>query len=714
MYRQVLAVAPRHPVALHLLGMLAGQAGHRDAAMDLIRQAVAVHPEYAEAHNSLGMLMAEAGRVEDAAACFRKAVTAVPSFADGHCNLGNTLKSVGRLDEAAACYQRALALRPDLIPAGLNLAVTLCELDRCAEAEACCRQVLAAQPKLSEAHNILGAILAKTGKIDAAVAAYAQAVSLRPNNGDAQLNLAVALLRQGRAVAAVSACRQALTLMPGHDGAVGVLADAMARVDFQAVGEPFLADLCALLDHPVIAPRRVDELVMRALRLHPDLLPLLRQPQTAEFRAVAPRLGAIRLLLQFMAQTIVPAVDFERLFTRLRATMLAAWRDGGLAEAEWPLAAALAHQAFIADYAWLETDGEAAEAAALAEDNGRPDRLLVLAAYRPLHRCAHAQAIADASWPDAVESVVVRQVREPLAERQAAQSLPAITPVADGVSRAVQSQYEEHPYPRWSKFPRLPAAAPGEPFLRRLPARPDILVAGCGTGYQALVAAASYPGARVLAVDLSRTSLAFAVRKTRELGVESIEYAQADILNLGSLDRRFDVIECIGVLHHMDNPLAGWRVLAGLLKPGGLMKIGLYSELARAPHVQARAMIAERGYASDADGIRRARRAIMDDAAPQLAGLLNSRDFYNLSECRDLIFHVQESRYTIPRLQAELTQLGLEFLDFVHPDPAVGELFRRTYPGVAADRALECWDAFERGHPDTFRQMYQFWVCRKD
>ncbi len=70
-----------------------------------------------------------------------------------------------------------------------------------------------------------------------------------------------------------------------------------------------------------------------------------------------------------------------------------------------------------------------------------------------------------------------------------------------------------------------------------------MLIAGCGTGQQAIETAPRYSGARTLAVDLSLTSLAYALRKTRELGVPNLEYAQADILKLGAIGRTFDVIE---------------------------------------------------------------------------------------------------------------------------------------------------------------------------
>ena len=77
--------------------------------------------------------------------------------------------------------------------------------------------------------------------------------------------------------------------------------------------------------------------------------------------------------------------------------------------------------------------------------------------------------------------------------------------------------------------------------------------------------------------------------------MQNLEYIHADILDLGQLNRQFDVVESAGVLHHMDDPLAGWEVLANCLKLGGLMKVGLYSELARQHIVEIRKEIKQLG-----------------------------------------------------------------------------------------------------------------------
>lgn len=350
---------------------------------------------------------------------------------------------------------------------------------------------------------------------------------------------------------------------------------------------------------------------------------------------------------------------------------------------------AIAHQCFNAEYVF-EDGGFVPPAPA---DDPRAHALY--AAYKPL----------DTGSMRAPASLVKRQIDEPAEEARLRATIPSIGETASEVSARVRAQYEENPYPRWVRVPIQPISAEG-------PRR--ILIAGCGTGHQAIATARHLPSAQVLAIDLSLASLAYAKRKSLELGVSNIEYRHGDLLSLHSLSERFEQIEASGVLHHLEDPVEGWRVLAELLAPGGRMRVGLYSERARRHVVRARELIAKEGFKPTPAGIRAARAAIRARASDELfARFLKSEDFYSMSGCRDLLFHVQEHRFSLPQIGKLIQDLGLEFTGFEFADAGISERrYRERFPGDASMTNLGDWDRLEADFPDTFARMYQFWVKR--
>ena len=232
---------------------------------------------------------------------------------------------------------------------------------------------------------------------------------------------------------------------------------------------------------------------------------------------------------------------------------------------------------------------------------------LRLGAYFPLYSLANTERLLEKSWPRAVKDLIVQQIEEPAEERRIRATLPALTSIEGEVSRAVREQYEENPYPRWIK-----GGPPIQPAILNRRPQPvlDVLIAGCGTGIFTTEFARKAPGARFLAIDLSLASLSYAKRMAQGFGLTNVEFAQADITKLGTLGRTFDFIDSSGVLHHIADPWAAWQVLVSLLRPGGIMQIGLYSEMGRRNVVAARALIAERGYRPVPEDIRRIREVV--------------------------------------------------------------------------------------------------------
>ena len=85
-------------------------------------------------------------------------------------------------------------------------------------------------------------------------------------------------------------------------------------------------------------------------------------------------------------------------------------------------------------------------------------------------------------------------------------------------------------------------------------------------------------------------------------------------------------------------------------------------------------------------------------------------DFYSLSELRDLLFHVQEHRFTIPQIKDCLSKLGLKFCGF--ESGKIVKNFKLTNTGRDDPYDLDKWDLYEKDNPRSFSGMYQFW-CQK-
>jgi len=744
LYRRVLAAEPDHVECLHRLGIIALQTGRHDDARNLIAGAIARNDRIPEFHCHVGLACALLGDMAAAAVHNRRAIELAPDYADAHLNLGNVLKAQGKPDESTACYERVLALRPQSAEARYNLANVLGDQGRLDAAIAQYREALVLRPDYADAHNNLGTALAAKGELSEAVAHYQRALTLAPGLIDGYANLASALLANGDAA-----------------GALGVVARSLAMRETQAGKTLFVACVRALQSFPPAVEFR--ELVLRALaeawgrpgELAPCATALIKQNAalpaciertTAAWPRRAPMQDLLagadfavisddRLLRCLLESTPLLDLALERFLTCARAGMLELARRAGAADQVAPglldFCCALARQCFINEYVYDAPEQEWEEARRLRDALAAALQSAALipalwpvavAGYFPLHSLPGAQALLDRDWPEAVAGLLVQQVREPAEEAQIRAWLPALTAIEDDVSLMVRRQYEENPYPRWVRAPAGIPATFDQLMRRQFPLAPfrpfdkrdlDVLIAGCGTGRHSIAVAQMLADARLLAIDLSASSLGYAIRKSRECGLRNIDYMQADILRLGTIGRTFDVIDSTGVLHHLADPWTGWRVLVSLLKPGGCMRIGLYSASGRRDVTATMTFIAERGYGRSADDIRRCRQEIADfpDDTPQQR-VTTSGDFFSTSDCRDLLFHVQQHGTTIPATKEFLHANGLAFLGF-ELDARVLRTYALRFPEDPARTNLDLWDVFESENPYIFADMYVFVVQKQ-
>lgn len=677
-------------------------------ALPVLQRAIELAPHDSESLNSLGKTLQDLGRVEEALECFRRALTIRPDYSSALTNQGNALAQLGRPEDGLACLDQSLSLRPDSPLAHNDRGNILKALERSEDALAAYARAIALKPEFAEAYNNMGSALRDLGRVGEALEHYRRSLELKPEVRLTQFNYAY--------------CVKRLNIQHDQPSVRPILIRAL-RESWCRPGE--LMDVCCdlILLNPLVQTglRRLDQTTALS-------------PEDVFGATGLVGLAADPLLMNLLESTPIADADLERLLTRIRQTLLeviALNRPGDPFPAvHLPFFAALATQCYLNEYVFAVSERESTRIDALkngltvALQHHAPiaaQHLLALAAYLPLDSVPGAEKLLERVWPESVMAVLIQQIREPLEQADYRQRMPRLTEIADGISAQVRNQYEEHPYPRWIKAGIIPPAPTIDAYIRQQfpkasfqPLGKDsdvtILIAGCGTGQHSLDVARRYPAAQVVAIDLSLSSLAYAQRKTVELGVTNIRYAQADILRLDERDTPFDLIESAGVLHHLHDPVAGWKVLLSHLRPGGFMSIGLYSEHARRSVVMARELIAQQGYQTTVSDIRRFRQEFvaMRDV-PEYRQLTQGGDFFTLSGCRDLLFHVNEHRFTLPQLAEVLRELNLNFLGFIL-DHAVITRYRKQFPDDPSATNLAYWHQFELENPRTFASMYQFWV----
>ncbi len=249
-YGQVLAVDANNFDALHLLGVLMNQMGHRARAIELISLAIAVDPADPTAHYNLGTVYSAANQIEEAIGHYQKALAIQPDYLGARFNLGNAFQVLGRLDEALASYsmvislhpdfadahssagtvhgargqwneailsfQRALSIKPDFAQAHGNLGKALKEQGKFDEALASCLRALSLNPDLTEANDSVGILYSEQGRLDDAIPFFQRALAINPDAAGTHYNLGHALAMQGNRAQALLSYRKALMLRPEY------------------------------------------------------------------------------------------------------------------------------------------------------------------------------------------------------------------------------------------------------------------------------------------------------------------------------------------------------------------------------------------------------------------------------------------------------------------------------------------------------------------
>lgn len=206
-----------------------------------------------------------------------------------------------------------------------------------------------------------------------------------------------------------------------------------------------------------------------------------------------------------------------------------------------------------------------------------------------------------------------------------------------------------------------------------------ILDAGCGTGVSTEYLIYLNPQAEVVGIDVSEKALEMAAERCRRSGVKAnhqkkVEFHQLNLEDAAKLPGEFDLINSVGVLHHLPNPEAGIKSLANKLRAGGLMHIFVYAELGRfeiSLMQQAIALLQGNLRGDYQDGVKVGRQLFA--SLPENNRLVKrEKERWSLENHHDTCFadmyvHPLEFDYNIETLFKLIDASGLEFIGFSNP-----------------------------------------------
>jgi tetratricopeptide (TPR) repeat protein len=741
---RALKARPNYAEAFVNKGLIRLRAKNSSGAIEDFEKACDLKPHLTQIWDLLGSLYYENRNLSGAIEALKKAQALEPDNVNRMINLGDFLRQDKRIEEAIAILEEATEKAPENASAWINLGTALQQDNKIETAQAAYKKALAINPNSAEVCNNLGSIAKDTEDWESARKYFEQAITFKPNLAEVHSNLGIILKELGRLEDAFSAVIKSIRTKPTVE-AKNLFIAISKKLDIKT-WDPSLSQLIitALLE-PWGRPADVMPFALRLLSQNKEFAKILdhlnrdiNQNQLDESLFVSSisekEFDATSLVQAMLTSTPIPDHQLETFFTTLRKHLLKVASSVLLKEGESDDVASLycsiAQQCFINEYVYFQTTDEIDSSqqlrsllkTALEDDQNIPSAwVIAVACYFPLYSVAGTEKLLQKNYSTDIYSVLVQQIQEPLEELDLRKSILSLTGIENKVSLKVQSQYEENPYPRWTRLPKdsskkylnsyIQSKFPLAGFQRLDEDRsPELLIAGCGTGQHSISTSQLIKGAKILAVDLSMASLSYAKRKTAELNIDSIEYAQADLLKLNSLGRTFDVIESSGVLHHLENPFEGWEVLLSLLKPYGLMRLGFYSEIARRDIVRVRKLISSAGIGSSSQDIRAYRKDLLGSKNLENYGFAtNSSDFFSTSACRDLLFHVQEHRMTLRTLDRFFKDHDLTFLGF-EIDSSIIQAYKKRFLNDISATNLEQWHIYEEETPGTFLGMYQFWV----
>ena len=256
------------------------------------------------------------------------------------------------------------------------------------------------------------------------------------------------------------------------------------------------------------------------------------------------------------------------------------------------------------------------------------------------------------------------------------------------MEQKVKEQYTKYTYPKYNdnmdRLAPIPNQYTSNLFLEQINyyiyngSKPDfnnykILVAGVGLGDDIINMAfflKKYKNTKLLGIDISSTALDICKKRIEKYDLNNIELIEMSLLDLNvNIHGKFDLIICIGVLHHLVNPVDGINSLKNVMEDDGFMNIMVYGKYGRTGIYQMQDLMKKINYN-------------IHDYPSKIRNFKNLykqlpiNNWFNLGEhlindhnvsdegIVDLLLHCQDRSYSVPELYEWIDTCGLNIIEF--------------------------------------------------
>ena len=547
--------------------------GEHKKAIKLYERCIENFPNHIFSKLNLSFLYYKLNDLEKAEILVDDAINIKPNLPNGHCIRGLILKGMNKYNESKKSLEKAIKIDSNYFDAYINLGLLYKDSSNYNYANKYYLKAIQINNQSAIAHLNLGACYKEMIDYEKAILHTELAIKLDSELANSYLNLATIYNQKGDYNKSLILAKKEILINPNNELSYQLISDLLKKSSLSdKENREFLKEI---LNRKNISHRELFGNISNIIshQILEDLLILnidLKNNKQFNILIKDTEISKALSLLIFCCPL------WEKVLGNIRKIMLINYsEDIQVNKNIINFAIALGSQCFLNEYIYYISQEEKDKLERIKKSihntNNNQDYLLALVScYQPLSSINNK--IIDLnnyySYNNKFNRLLDLQFREIILERNISSKIRRIGTINDLISKEVKNQYELNPYPRWrfnsyakeNKINFL-SVINSEIYPNRIPSdqfnltnkKISILIAGCGTGIQ-ILEASRYSNCEITAIDLSTSSISYAKRKVDEYGMKNINFIEMDLLELDQLNKKFDLIECSGVLHHLKNP----------------------------------------------------------------------------------------------------------------------------------------------------------------